>query len=649
MDKLLKTQNVDPEYFRLFFSLSLDLFCIAGSDGYFKHLNPAWEKVLGYAVNDLRSQPFLAFVHPDDLEKTLATSQAAAEGEVQEFENRYRCKDGSYRHLQWNSRRHPTRDLIFAVAKDVTEQKRREEDLRQGRLRAENEKKSIHDLLSQVPALAAVVQGPEFVFEFANEGYCSLVGNRNLIGLPVREALPGIDDSILKILEKVYRTGEKFVAKDLPIKADWHANGKPQVRYFTFVYSPVKSSDEQSVKGIWCLAFETTEMKNLESRLCITERMASLGTMAAGIAHEVNNPLGYVMMALELISEQITSFGDPNGPSRNDILENLRSCEQGLERIQNIVSSLKSFTRADSENRGWIDVRKVIEGTIAFANSEIKHRARLNLDLGETPLVFGNEGQLGQVLLNLVINAAQAIPAGNVADNSITVATRTSQSGWVEISVSDTGCGIAPEAMEKIFEPFYTSKPVGQGTGLGLSICHGIVAGMKGNIRVESKPGAGSVFTVTLPPASLQPQPESPLVDSLENDKSTSSPRDSQILIVDDELQFAKTLGKSLASQYAVTVVGSVTEALSTMQKNDFDVVLCDVMMPYQTGIDLFETLQREQSKHVEKLVFMTGGGLDPKCRERLSGSGRKVLEKPFSIKEIQSLIADSMKGNGLF
>ena len=244
------------------------------------------------------------------------------------------------------------------------------------------------------------------------------------------------------------------------------------------------------------------------------DRLASLGTLAAGISHEINNPLTYVITNLQLIDEELPSLmgamitagrprGEHPGPDLmarfREMGAQLRDAIEGAERIRGIVSDVKTFSRAGYDRRTNVDVRTVLDSSLKVVMSEIKHRARLVKEYAMVPPVFASPGQLGQVFLNMLLNAAHAIEPADPEVNTIRVATRTTPRGEVVIEISDTGSGMTTDVQRRIFDPFFSTKPVGLGTGLGLSICHGIVRSLGGNITVESQLGAGATFRVTLP------------------------------------------------------------------------------------------------------------------------------------------------------
>lgn len=263
---------------------------------------------------------------------------------------------------------------------------------------------------------------------------------------------------------------------------------------------------------VYATARDVTERKHAEERqhaletqqrqLVLAERLASVGTLAAGLAHEINNPLAAVMANLELI-EDVAGLDEGVSPAEVHELRNMVSdARAGAERIRNIVRRLKTFSRAgDGERRRVLDVRPLFENAIALSMPEIGERAKLVTHFGNLPRVEADDARLGQVFVNLLLNAAHAIPGGHRGDNEVCVSTSTDDAGRAVVEVRDTGTGIPASLIGRVFDPFFTTKPVGAGTGLGLSLCHAIVTRLGGEITVESEEGRGTTFRVALPPA----------------------------------------------------------------------------------------------------------------------------------------------------
>jgi PAS domain S-box-containing protein len=265
---------------------------------------------------------------------------------------------------------------------------------------------------------------------------------------------------------------------------------------------PVQNREKEIVHIVG-MRRDVTEKIRTEQALRISERMASVGTLAAGIAHEINNPLTYVLISLRFAQGELKD-ADARPPPH--VLDALERAVDGAERVSAIVKELRIFSRPNDRTVSALDPRAVLDSALRMVDNDIRHRANLVRDFGAVPDVLGNDGRLSQVFLNLLLNAAQALETCPREQSQITVRTSTDDKGSAVIEISDTGVGIAPQHLSKIFDPFFTTKPVGLGTGIGLSICHGIVKSMDGVIEVESKLGQGSLFRVRLPkvPASVR-------------------------------------------------------------------------------------------------------------------------------------------------
>jgi CheY-like chemotaxis protein/two-component sensor histidine kinase len=315
----------------------------------------------------------------------------------------------------------------------------------------------------------------------------------------------------------------------------------------------------------------------------------------------------------------------------------LEIAREGAERVRAIVRDLKTFARGDDERRGPVDVRRVLDASINMAWNEIRHRARLVKEYDAVPTTSANEARLGQVFLNILVNAAQAMPVGSAADNTIRVRTTPGPGGTVVVEVSDTGPGIPREVLERIFDPFFTTKPIGVGTGLGLWICQGIITGLGGTIEATSPPGGGATFRVTLP-AGGQGDHEPARRSSTPAEEEPS--QRGRVLVIDDEVALARTLSSALVEEHDVVATSSGREALELLHKDDrFDVVLCDLMMPDVTGMDVYERVAKERPDLAARFVFVTGGAFTARAREFLDQVSSPRLEKPFDIPRLMDLI----------
>jgi C4-dicarboxylate-specific signal transduction histidine kinase/CheY-like chemotaxis protein len=380
------------------------------------------------------------------------------------------------------------------------------------------------------------------------------------------------------------------------------------------------------------------ERLRMAGQLLQADRMVAVGTLAAGVAHEINNPLSYVVAGLQFVQDELGSLVQEFPAGRlQSVQEALSDAREGAGRVTTIVRDLKTFSRADEERRGPVELHPVIDSSINMAFNEIKHRARLIKDYGSIPPALANEARLGQVFLNLLVNAAQAIPEGNADSNEIRVATRTDPSGRAVIEVSDTGTGIAPEVVRHVFDPFFTTKPVGVGTGLGLFICRNIVTAVGGEIAAESRPRRGTVFRVTLPAA---PYPQEDGEESGSSPGHVARRRRGRVLVVDDEPAVGGALRRLLQAEHDVVVLTSAGEARDRIVGGDrYDIILCDLMMPTMTGMDLHAELTALDPAQAARMILLTGGAFTPNARRFIEACPNRCLEKPLDSAELRALV----------
>jgi signal transduction histidine kinase len=381
-------------------------------------------------------------------------------------------------------------------------------------------------------------------------------------------------------------------------------------------------------------ARRAAERRDMESRLAFADRMASVGTLTAGVAHELNNPLMYVLSNLRLTREEIDARDETE--SLELAKQQLDEAIHGAIRMQNIVRDLKTFSRVDDEQGGNVDVQSVLESSINICWNEIRHKATLDRNFGEIPLVDANESRLGQVFLNLLINAAQAMPGRDVSANRITVRTHTDEEGWAVVEVADNGTGIEPDRMSRVFEPFFTTKGIAEGTGLGLAICRNIVRDAGGTIEAESEPGRGSTFVVRLPPSTRSDVPK-----RTQAPPTVTAGTSARVVVVDDEPLVGRSIRRALRGHH-IEVFSSGTEAIERLCSGEpFDVVFCDLMMPEVSGMDVFKRVTNQRPDLASRFVFMTGGAFTPEARAFLKETELACLDKPFELGQIRDLVRE--------
>ncbi len=374
-----------------------------------------------------------------------------------------------------------------------------------------------------------------------------------------------------------------------------------------------------------------------EAAMLRADRMAAIGQLAAGVAHEANNPLGYVTANLVFVEERLRELSPANVSALLPELEQaVADARQGAERIARIVGDLKTFARPnESELVELVDLRQVLDATLKIAKNEIQHRAELIRNYGNVSLVRGNEPRLAQVFLNLLLNAAQAIPEGRAHENAISVTIDQPDPEHVRVIVADTGCGIDREHLPRITEPFFTTKPPGVGTGLGLAVVKNIVDKLDGTLAFDSAKGRGTRVSVSLS-ASTAALPASEVV--LARGTLPPLPR-LRVLAIDDDPMVRRALGRLLKG-HDLTIVGGGREALQLLRSGEeFDVVLCDLMMPDLTGMDVYHRVLDFDRSVAERIVFLTGGAFTEMTRDFLDSVPNQRLEKPFDVARISELL----------
>jgi PAS domain S-box-containing protein len=381
---------------------------------------------------------------------------------------------------------------------------------------------------------------------------------------------------------------------------------------------------------------DVTERKQVQAQLLLADRMSSLGRLASGVAHELNNPLAYVMLNLELLGARLRKLelSDPN--AGGELARGVSDAYEGAERMRRIVRTLSTFGRGDEDSVGPVDVNGVLDSAVEIASMQLRHRARLTRRYEATGPARADPFRLGQVFLNLLVNAADALREG-AADNEIILVTRLREDGMVVVEVHDNGTGIPVDLQPRIFDPFFTTKPVGKGTGLGLAVCHAIVTSFGGQIVCESTPGQGAVFRMTLPRAI----PESAISARSRvapDGRGRSEGVRGRVLVADDDARVARILATTLDA-HEVTVVSSGRDAIDRCRTEPFDCILCDVMMPDVSGVDVHDALRLDGRGMERRIIFVTGGAVTDATRSALARLDNPVLEKPVDMSRLRSVV----------
>ncbi|WP_434383913.1 hybrid sensor histidine kinase/response regulator [Melittangium boletus] len=370
------------------------------------------------------------------------------------------------------------------------------------------------------------------------------------------------------------------------------------------------------------------ERREMQEQLLLSDRLASLGLLSASVAHEINNPLSSLLANLDFLLE---TRGTPEpGSEQEQALIDSRMC---AERIRDIVRDIKIFSRPEDKQRAALDVHQVLDSSLRLAHNHVAHRARIIKDYGAPARVIGGEGPLGQIFLNLIINAADAVAESEGSAREIRLVTRLEDAGNVRVEIHDTGRGIPPEVRERIFEPFFTTKPVGLGTGLGLAICRRLAQEQGARLGLERTGPEGTVFFLVLPRAEAGEVPTP-------TEAAPKSP-ERNVLVLDDEAMVGRAIQRVLGAPCEVQVLDHGAKALERVAEGQrFDVILCDLLMPEMDGQQFYERLRRLAPEQAQRVVFMTGGAFSERARVFLADTGLPCLDKPLELRRLRSLLA---------
>jgi signal transduction histidine kinase len=395
-----------------------------------------------------------------------------------------------------------------------------------------------------------------------------------------------------------------------------------------------KSRGELRATGIR----DISRRRRFEKSLRQSQKLEALGQLAAGMAHEINNPLTYVILQLDAIAEALDrSDGELDEEAGRRIHERVREAIDGAERVRRLTREMRSAARADdAEPDTAVDLALAVERAAKLAANEIRSRGRLIVDLAGVPPVIGSDGRLVQVILNLLVNAAHALES---APEPREIRVRASaDDDHVRLEIADSGAGMRREILARIFDPFFTTKAAGAGTGLGLAICRNIIQASGGTIEVESVLGKGTCFTVTLRRAKAA----SDFASKPRLDEPASSKR-FRILVVDDEESIRGAIVGLLKDEHEIVTAENGDAALAALKKDaGFDLVLCDLMMPGRNGMELHGLLERDHPRLARRVIIMSGGETTPAAADFLEKSRLTRLSKPFRAAALRAAIREA-------
>jgi signal transduction histidine kinase/ActR/RegA family two-component response regulator len=385
----------------------------------------------------------------------------------------------------------------------------------------------------------------------------------------------------------------------------------------------------------------TQERNRAQDALVEAERHAALGRIAAGVGHEINNPLTYLSLSLETV-EQWTTSGVAVPADVGDALGSVR---EASTRIGRVVEGLRLAGRASSGRQERLDPIVLCESALRVAAPQLRHTAEMAQQFDEVPIIDGDEAKLVQVLVNLLTNAALALAAAPPAEGGrILVRTSTTANGDALIAVSDNGPGIPDEHLDRVTEPYFTTRASSGGTGLGLFLAREMVEQHGGTLAIESAPEQGTTVRVVLPPSSVAARPgvasssENARARSVESAPIAVAPK--VILLVDDELRVLNAFSRALADDGRIVAVDSGEDALHAIEQGlEPHVIVCDLMMPGMSGIALQSALRERGSTSADRMLFITGGAVTDEARAFVDRDDVRVLFKPVTSGEIREAV----------
>ena len=625
-----------------FWELSNDLLCTAGFDGYFKRLNPAWERTLGWTLEELRSQPFIEFLHPDDREQTEAeaASLTTTGHQTFDFENRYRCKDGGYRTLQWGARSFPEEGLIHATARDITESKRAEEILREQERRTRQILDNAHDAFASIDTEGVITAwnaSAETMFGWSREEAVGRVLADTIIPPEHREAHA-------RGLERFLATGEGPVLnKRVELTALHRVRGQFPVELTIW---PLTDANGYSFHAF---LQDITERKRVEAVVAEAKQEAERANQAKSeflsrMSHELRTPLNAVIGFGQLLE-----LDDLDPRQREGVEQILKAGRHLLELINEVldISRIESGTLS-------ISLEPVHLGSVfAEALSLIRPLAdeaevRLSADPSERGdlHVLADQQRLKQVLINLLSNAVKY----NRRGGEVRVRCTELAEGRVEIAVADTGRGMTAEQLERLFDPFDrlgAERDDVEGTGLGLSLSMGLTEAMGGTIKAESEPEAGTTMRVELD-AAEGPEVETAAGNSAPAAADGPTRERRTIVYIEDNLSNLKLVEQLLDRLPGMRLIPAMQGKLGIdlARQHRPDLILLDLHLPDLHGREVLEQLKRDPATAAIPVVVISADAT-PAQVERLRASGATdYLTKPIDVQSLLNTVTGGLSAS---
>jgi len=510
IDDLKNKENIRNR----FYDYSIDMLAVSNFEGYFMDINSGWSKTLQWSYSELLTKKWLEIVHPDDISNTLNEFQKLLSGTViTDFTNRYITKEGKYKHLQWTSIPDTNNKLIFSIVKDVTDNVNNQKLLKESE---EKYRKLFNSMLNAYALHKIILDNNENPVDYqyieVNPAFERILGvkREDVIGKTVKTIFPKTEDLWIKTFGDVAVNGKELTFQNYFEQMDRY--------YKVYAYSPEKYYFSVTFIDI-------TENVKMQNQIIQSDKMATIGTLTSGLAHEINNPLAIVSYTIENIVRRLNPYSEKNKlllekfninqEELNHYYEEInfynyiKAIKDAKDRIANIINNLLSLTRAKSLQKTKTDINNVIEKVLNIMQSDFNITKKYDFLKIKIEKFYGNnlnieiyEGLIEQVLMNIFKNAGYSIQQRfkeNMQDGVINISTYDS-SDFIIIKITDNGIGISDSIKTKVFDPFFTTKPTGEGTGLGLSLSYSIIINdHSGKFYIDENYKNGASFIIELP------------------------------------------------------------------------------------------------------------------------------------------------------
>lgn len=615
---------LNAERMQALLDYSGDILSLMDREGRLLYNSPAAQRLHGFAPEEFEGRSTFDFIHPDDASQVGETFQKCLThpGLPVRVRYRYARKEGGWIWMEAigvNMLDTPSISAVVVNSRDITDRVEAENAVRQ----SESHFRALFNHMAQGFALCRLVYkdgvADDFIYVEVNQSFTELTGLKNVVGRRVSEVVPGIreaDPDMLERYERVVRTGlpERFEVYRSALKL-WFSISvyRPMPGHFAAIFDVINERKQAE-----------EERSQLERQLSQSQKMDSLGSLAGGVAHDMNNVLGSILM----LASAHEAMERPDSPAQQAFATITKACQRGGDMVRRLLG----LARHDLSEVKLLNLNALVLEEVLLLERTTLAQVRFSLDLtDDLRPIRGDSAALVHALMNLCVNAIDAMPHGG----TLTLRTRNAEPGWIELEVVDSGIGMPREVLDKAMDPFFTTKSHGKGTGLGLSMVYNTMKAHGGTLAIESETGRGTRVLVRLPSCEgEEPEDAAPTPSRQEGEG-----RSLDVLLVDDDELIRDSIGPVLRAQgHRVVLVGSGEEALDRMNRGSSpDVVILDMNMP---GLGGRGTLPRIRSLQPDVPVLLATGRAGPDALELSRAfTGVTLLPKPINASDLKAYL----------